>query len=302
MRSSVIASLTCFVLLAGSVSARPAPGPFMQPLVQPIPQRMLQADTVVVGKVTTVAEKPTKAERFKGDAQKADYRLFTIKIDSALKGGNGLTHIKVGCLVPMGVAPVVPGVIDDQPIRKPFPGRPIRPFPIQQLPMLEKDQEVLLFLRPHVSEPFYTISAMGDVTDSKAGNFKADVELARKVSKIWAEPMTSLKAKEPADRYQAAAVLVMKYRTPVGPAKEEEVSVEESKLILEGIASGNWDAPQVGRFDSLTPMQVFYQLQPQTAGFVQPQNFQEQPKAMKKWLEDNAGKFRVKRFVAAKSE
>ena len=49
-------------------------------------------------------------------------------------------------------------------------------------------------------------------------------------------------------------------------------------------------------------MNIFYQLQPQTAGYVQPQNFQEVPASMKKWLEDNAGKFRVKQFVPAEQK
>ncbi len=292
MRRNWIAGLTCLFVMAGAASALRVAGP----IIQPIPQRVMQAETIVVGKVTAVADKNTSAIRFKGDTQKAEYRVFTVKVDSALKGVNGLTHIKVGCMLPMAPAQVDPAPVDGPRLKPAF--RPIRPFPIQQPPMLEKDQEVLLFLQPHVSEPFYIVNAMGDVTDSKAGNFKADVELAKKVVKVLAEPMTSLKAKEPADRYLAAALLLAKYRTQNGPAKEEEISAEESKLILQGLAAGNWDAPQVGRFDPYAPMQVFYQLQPQNAGFVQPQNFQEVPAAMKKWLEENTGKFRVKKFVA----
>jgi hypothetical protein len=295
-----LTTITVLLFFVSVVSAKPAPGYFLPPPVQSIPQRVLSADTIVVGKVTAVADKTTKAERFKGDVQKGEYRVFTVKIDSAIQGGNGLTHIKVGCLMPAPVAPVVP--IGPGPVGGP-PGRLARPFPPQQPPMLEKGQEVLLFIRPHISEPFYTVSAVGDVTESKAANFKADVEDAKKVAKMIAEPMTGLKAREASDRYLAAAILVSKYRSAGGP-KEEEISADESKLILQGLAGGNWNAPQVGRpgFDPFTPMQMFYILQPQNAGWVQPQNFQEVPTSMKKWLEDNAGKFRIKRFVAVKSE
>lgn len=298
MQRHLIIGLACLFVLGGAVSAKPAPGRFVAPPIQPIPQRVLQADTIVVGKVTTVAEKLVKAARFKGDMQMGEYRLFTVKIDSAVQGANGLTHIKVGCLLPLPVAPVAIDPSTGGPgIRPNF-----RPF-IQPPPMLGKDQEALLFLRPHASEPFYTLSAMGDVTDSKAGNFKADVELAKKVAKLLAEPMTGLKAKDANDRYLAAALLVTKYRTPAGPSKEVDVPAEESKLILEGLAAGDWNA-QLARpgYDPFTPMNMFSMLQPQTAGWVQPQNFQEVPAAMKKWLEANAGKFRIKRFVAAKSE
>src|SRR5712664_3451756 len=99
-----LTTITSLLLFTGVVFAKPAPGFFVPPPVQSIPQRVLTADTIVAGKVTAVADKSTKAERFKGDVQKGEYRLFTVKIDSAIQGGNGLTHIKVGCLMP--VAPV----------------------------------------------------------------------------------------------------------------------------------------------------------------------------------------------------
>ena len=52
-------------------------------------------------------------------------------------------------------------------------------------------QEVLLFIRPHMSEPFFTVNLVGDVTDSKAANFKADVAEAKRVAKLIAEPTGS---------------------------------------------------------------------------------------------------------------
>jgi len=298
-----LTTLTSLLLFAGVVLAKPAPGFFVPPPVQSISQRVLTADTIVVGKVTAVADKSTKAERFKGDAEKGEYRVFTVKIETAIQGCNGLTHIKVGCLIlppELPVLPPDPKVIGGPPGRVYIPRQRINQNP----PMLEKDQELLLFIRPHISEPFYIATQASDVTNSKVANFKADVAEATRVAKLLAEPMTSLKAKEASDRYLAAALLVTKYRTPTGGAKEEEVPAEESKLILQGLAAGKWDtaAPTRPGFDPFAPLQMFYMLQPQTAGWVQPQNFQEVPASMKKWLEDNAGKFKVKRFVSAKSE
>jgi len=290
-----LTTLTSLLLFAGVVFTKPAPGFFVPPPVQSIPQRVLSADTIVVGKVTAVADKSTKAERFKGDAQKGEYRVFTVKIDSAIQGGNGLTHIKVGCLIPMA-APVPP---DGGPV-PPGQVRPFirpRPFPVEQPPMLEKGQEVLLFLRPHASEMFYTLGQQSDVINKTAGNFKADLEQATKACKLLKDPMAGLKSKDGQERFTTAALLVLKYRTATGPAKEEEVSSEESKLILQGLAAGDFAAPRVGRFDPMAPTAIFYQLQPQESGFVPPQNFNEQGPAMKKWLEDNAGKYRLKKFV-----
>jgi hypothetical protein len=295
MRRNLIASLACLVVLAGAASALR----IAVPIAQPIPQRVINADTIIAGKVTGVEEKTTKAPRVKGDPQMAEYRIFTVKVESAIKGGNGLTHVKVGCLVPAPVQPIQPPQVVQPGQIRPTLVRPIRPFPIEQPPMLEKGQEVLLFARPHFSEPFYTITAKGDVVDGKEASFKADVELAKKTVTVLAEPMTSLKSKDGSERYLAASLLVTKYRTATSfPNKEEEIPAEESKLILEGLAAGNFEAPQVG-YNPMAPRNIFYQLQPQNAGFVQPMNFQEEPKAIKKWLEDNAGKYRVKKFVSA---
>jgi len=292
MTRRLLAGLACVGLLTSAAYALR----IALPIAQPVPQRVTAADTIIVGKVTAVEEKTVKAVRFQGDAEKGEYRVFTVKIETALKGGSGLTHIKVGCLIPV-VAPAPP--VGDPALPQIRPTiRPIRPFPIQQPPMLEKGQEVLLFLRPHMTETFYTLGQLSDVIDKKAGNYTADAEMAKKVCKLLGDPMTSLKSKESEERFLTAALLVMQYRTQTGPAKEEEISAEESKLIMQGLASGNFDAPRVGRFDPLAPTTIFYQLQPQTAGFVAPMNFQEQGPAMKKWLEDNASKFRIKRFVA----
>lgn len=298
MKRTLIAGLAFVGLLASAVAARALL--VALPVAQPIPVRVAQNDTVIVGKVTGVEEKNVTAPRFQNDPQKGEYRVFTVKIEQALKGGNGLTHIKVGCLVPPPVpVPPPPGNDPAVPIR-----RPIRPPFVQQSPMLEKGSEVLLFLKPHATEAFYTVGQMSDVIDSKVPTFKNDVESAVKAAKVSKDPMTALKAKDAQDRYMAAAMMLLTYRqtTGPGPFKEEEISAEESKLILEGLAGGNFTAPQTGRFDPMGPQQLFYQLNPQQHGYVAPKDFRQQGATMKKWLEDNAGKVRIKRFVSSAPE
>jgi hypothetical protein len=293
MKRTLFAGLACLGLLVGatySYALRIA-----GPIFIPIPQRVMQADTIVVGKVTGVEEKTVKAVRFQGDAEKGEYRVFTVKIEQNLMGGKGLTHIKVGCLMP--AAPPPPPVVDPaQP--RPFV-RPIRPFPIQQPPMLEKGQEVLLFLKPHLTETFYTLGQQSDVINKSADTFKNDLAQAVKAVKLLNDPMDGLKAKDAQDRFLTAAMLVLKYRTATGPSKEEEISAEESKLILQGLAAGNFETPRVGRpgFDPMAPMTIFYQLNPQASGWMPPMDFTQTGPSMKKWLEDNAGKYRIKRFV-----
>src|SRR5260370_4270676 len=72
----------------------PAFGKRIAPL--PIPLRVAQADVVVVGKVTAIEDKTIKAERFPGDKQMADYKVAVVKVEEALLGAKGLTHVRVG--------------------------------------------------------------------------------------------------------------------------------------------------------------------------------------------------------------
>ena len=117
--------------------------------------------------------------------------------------------------------------------------------------------------------------------------------------------MSGLKTKTADDRFQAAALLLQHYRTVQPGGKLEPIAADESKLILEAIADGNWNVRPIfrpGRAVQPTPQTVFFMLGLQAKdGWVQPKNFQEFPEAAKKWLKDNAGSYRIQRFVAQKT-
>ena len=68
-------------------------------------------------------------------------------------------------------------------------------------------------------------------------------------------------------------------------------------LILEGLAAGNWEAPRLG-YDPMSPTSLFNLLGAKP-GFQAQGDFRTVNAAMKKWLADNAGTFRVKKYVAA---
>jgi hypothetical protein len=295
-----LAGLSCLAFLAAPRLARG-----VAVMIRPVPtvqQRVLSADVIVVGKVTAIDEKMTKAERFAGDKMMGDYRIATIKISDGIRGANGLTHIKVGVQPPVMVQPIGPGgpgggIRPIRPIRRPFGPQDIT---------LTKGQEVCLFLRPHHKENFYVATSAYAALDKKTATFDKDLAEVRKCVKVLAEPMAALKAKSADDRFQAAALLLQHYRTFKQGGKQEPISAEESKLILEAIADGNWNAPRIirpGMVQPMTAQTCFYLLglQPKD-GWVQPQNFQQFPDAAKKWLKDNAGTYRIQRFVTAKAE
>jgi hypothetical protein len=303
MQRVLCAGLSCLALLAAprlvhgvAVMIRPVPT---------IQQRVLSADVIVVGKVMAIDDKMTKAERFAGDKQLGDYRIATVKISERINGANGLTHIKVGMQPPVAqpIRPIGPGGPIGGPIR---PIRPIRgPFGPQDI-TLTKGQEVCLFLKPHHKENFYVATSAYAALDKKAANFDKDLAEVRKCVKVLAEPMVALKAKSAEDRFQAAALLLQHYRTFKMGGKQEPISADESKLILEAIADGNWTTPRIirpGMPQQMTAQTCFYMLglQPKD-GWMQPQNFQQFPDAAKAWLKANAGTYRIQRYVTAKTE
>jgi len=269
------------------------------PTALPAPQRLAQAEVVVVGKVTSVEDKTVKAERFPKDMDKGEYRVVVVKVNDALVGAKGLTHIKVGFLLPQmgqtgpGGGPVGPGGGIRPHIRPGF-----RPQPVN----LVKDQEGCLFLKPHHKEPFYVVTTTLDVLDKSAANYERQVKELKEYAKIAANPMAALKAKDADERFKAAATLIYRYRTFRGAGKQENVPSEESKLILEALADAKWTPPT--KEGEVNAQNLFNMLQAEQGGWRYPQgvDFQKIPEIQKEWLKENASKFRLQRFVDGTTE
>ena len=274
-----------------------AAAPALAMMIAPpsVMQKVATSDAVVVGKVTAIAEKTIKAERWPGDKERGEFRIATVKVDGHILGVKGLTHVKVGWVPP---PPPMPG----------RPGGPIRIGPRRGPAVtLEKGQEVLLFLKKHPREDFYTVPAYFDVVAKKSPGFAGELADAKKYARLLADPMANLKAKSKDARFQTAALLLARYRTFQPGGKQEPIAAEESKLILEAIANANWDAqpkPRPGPFQrQMTPQTTFFMLGLQAKdGWAQPRNGKEIPEAAKKWLKANAGSYRVQRFVTVKGE
>src|SRR5262249_24799796 len=119
------------------------------------------------------------------------------------------------------------------------------------------------------------------------------------------DPRSGLTSKEQADRFLTAAMLINRYRTqktqarPGVEPKTQLIDAEESKLILTALAEADWSAPRPGVAQPpmmLQPMNLFTRLgvgprdgwgPPRTGNFVE---------AEQKWVKDNAGTYRIKKF------
>jgi hypothetical protein len=279
----------CLSFLAGNVCA-------MMIAPAPIPQRVATADLVVVGKVTGFADKAVTAPRFPGDTEKAQYQIAIVKVTDGLYGAKDVKEIRVGFIPPPppGPGPGAP------------PGGPIRIGP-RRYPQVQLTigQEACMFLTKHPDGDFYTAPAYFSVIDKKTPDFEAAVDEVKKCAKLLADPKAGLESKKADEKLLTAALLLYRYRMPRGlggPApKTEPIDADESKAILKTLAEADWTPrPGVGgRFGfQMTPQGLFYQLGlTDKDGWKPPMDFNKFPAEAKKWLNDNADKYRIQRFV-----
>ncbi len=286
MKRAFQASLLGLTCLAAAAVAAPVTGlAIIAP--QPIPVRVAHADIVIVGKVTKIEDKTVSVVSSPGATNKVEYQIAVVKVEDPILNAKDVKEVRVGFI------PATPGVI------RPGGYRP---------PTLTEDEDALLFLTKHFEGDFYVIPAYFDVV-KKANNteYEANIEETKKAAKLLADPTAGLKAKEAADRYLTAAMLVERYRTQKPPydpnPKEEPIDAAESKLILEALRDAAWAPPaQPKPGIQLTPFSTFNRLGVTPADFDKPPTQGITAELAQAWLKDNAGKFRIKKYVAEKKE
>jgi hypothetical protein len=274
-----LAALALVGVLALAASAKA-----MMIAPSPISQRVARSDAVVVGKVTSLAEKTEKAEMFKGDERQM--RVATLAVEEAVQGKKTRT-------VQVGFFPPPP---------PPAPGGGIRIIRGggNRSVQLTKDHEGMLFLTKHpTKKDLYVVQQYFEVVP-KAGNpsFAAQRDEARKYAKLLKEAKTGLDSKDAAVRFETAMMLVTRYRSaPTGVTKTEAVPADESKKILAALAGADWKKPTL-LFGQVSPLSTFFllSLQPKD-GWTAPKDGTQFPAEAKKWLEANAGKYTMTRFV-----
>jgi len=290
------AGLVCLATLATTAPARA-----LMVAPAPMPQRVVTADCVFVGKVTAVEDSTVEASPFPNNP-KVHYKVAVVKVTDAVTGTKGLTSIRVGFIAPMEEPKVQPVDPKDGGVRPVI--RPIRRFPQVNL---AAGQEALFFLKKHHDQDFYIAPMYYDVVNKENNeNFAKDLETLKKSAKLMEKPEAGLKSKNADERFLTAALLVMKYRTfnQVGGApKLEPIDAEQSKLILQALADADWSNRQDRT--QLSPQQTFFTLGLQPQDGWKPVAFktpEELADAAKKWLKENAGTYRVQRFVAQEKD
>jgi hypothetical protein len=246
----------------------------------PLPNRMATAELVVLGKVTAIENNTVAVAPFPGAKNKVEYKIAVITVSEPLLAPKGTKVIR------LGFVPLPPMVVVSPPPFQPTVG-----------------QEGCFFLSKHGTGDFQVVAGQLNFIDKKRADFAKDVALLKRCAKILADTDTALKAKSAEDRFLAAAMLVARYRTRSSPnAKLEPIEAEQSKRILEAIAGGDW-TPTTD-FTKLSPLMVLGRL-PLTAkdGWMPPPLTDRKAYTAyaRQWLREHAGKYRIQRWVAQKS-
>ena len=298
-------SLVDLARLAGAVlllAVRPGLGNTL-PAKLPLPACVESAACIAVGKVTAIEDKSVMAPPFRGATVKIEYRIAVVKVDESLKGGTGLTHVRIAFQPPPPpVKPVeMPGVF-------------VTPVPPSPLKMLAVGNEGCFLLKRFGDEPFYRIvdSNYNDYVAKGDRDFDNRMTLVKRSLKLLSDPDAGLRSKDAADRLLTAYLLLTRYQAAAGPkAKAEPIEAAQSKLILEALAGADWSRPDMPG-EQVTPRGVFQMLRLTARdGWTAPQQgpmqdvrlfLKDWDTAAQKWLKDNSATYRIRRWLPETAE
>jgi len=276
-----------------------------------VSNRLAHSDAVFVGRVVALEPMDIEAPQA-ANGPKVTYRIAVVQVSELIFGLKKDTQtVRVGFLTQgNNVAPGAGagiGNVQIQPAIQPLPpnvigGRRIMPgnFQIQ----LTMGMDGLFSVNKHHSENFFLSPANQNFINRQNNEgFDNEVKNAKQLSKIMSNPVAALKSDDKTDRYTAAAVLISKYRmannTTGQPMKLEPIDAEESKLILQALAGGDWTP---GRYSAAmpNPYELFNQL-----GLTKNDGYdnaniatqQQMGERMQKWLDENNGKYRIQKYV-----
>ena len=285
------------------------PAPALRIAFFPPAQRAIHAEVVVIGKVVGIEKEPVDLAPVPGAPEKVSHKIALVKVQENLSGAENLTHLKIAFVPPAALPPPPPEAdVPVRPILRPRP--PIRPG--LQLPELREGDEYLFFLVKHPGGPYYMMPGIYPPLSVKGA--KKEIDQVKKVTTILANPMNGLKSDKPEVRAQAAAVLVIKFRSApmfAQDVKEVPLDAELSRLILHALAEADWSQPANSEEFPFQVVQAFYALglTPQD-GWNPPKFMPPRPgqppvdfngvlhKAFVEWLKGPGKDYRIKKFVA----
>ena len=299
-RSALLAALavSALALAQGPVTTR---GSMPAPLSTT--QKAVQADAVVVGKVTAIEAEDAEVLPFAGAADKVKWKVGVIKVETGLIGAKNVTHVKVLFPPPVAAPPVNPGAGGPIIVRTGGGYAPVT---------LKEGEEGLYFLSKHpTAANYYHIQPHVPPVAAKAETYKDDVAKVTAVVAALADPLKALTADKIEDRLVAASVVLR--RTRQGSAlpglKEVALPAEQTKAILKALLDADWtvaDKPTPGFDYNAAPLALAGRLELQPGSPNGVPAVQAKPgesytakahEAFKAWHAKSAAAFEIKVLV-----
>lgn len=272
--------------LAGCVAlAAVSPARALVVAPPPGPQRVAQADAVVIGRVVGIEPQDIALPAAPG-LPNGMFRVAVVNVAESIRGAKDAKMIRLAFLAPQNPPPKKGPIL-------------IRPGIRGVVPTV--GLEGLFFLTKHPTENLYLAPNYYDVVASGQNNenFQREAEQARKAAKVLDNPLEHLKGNNAEDRLLAASMLLSKYRNPRGGAsKTEPIDAQESKLILKAILEGNWNQPR--QFGKVGPYELFSQLGLSAKDGWAPKgakSLQDFQRLAQEWLRTNWETYRIQRYV-----
>jgi hypothetical protein len=285
--------IPCGLVIAALIPSA-ASGEIALPVAASTKVKAMQADAVVVGKVTGIDKETVDLEPFPGQP-KVTHTIATIKIETALLGAKNVTHIKLAHITP-GEGGQPGGGFGD---RKRFPGRGFQPF------VPAEEQEGVFFLKRHpTSDKHFVVLVGHNPILSTDAAYKDELEKVKGIAGTFADPVKALKADKEEERVANALTLAQRYRQAPpnnmsGVLEETPIPAEETKLLLKVLTEADWtkhaDAPRLA--DALGLMPGNYGL-PRVSAADQEEPLAARQRAFKAWAEKHADKFVVNKVSA----
>lgn len=270
--------------------------------MQPIPETVVIADVVALGKITSREKTKINAKIYPDAPGKWDFEVFELTVAAVLKGKAAKTF-RVG----------VPRMdYHKRPMKVEVEGR------IRLLnPEIKVAAEGSFLLVKHCELDFYVLPPICGFLDKNEADYDKELALLRRCAGLLAKPDEGLSAKEKEDRFLTAYMLVYDYdfkdyrRAASRGLIEEPVDPKQSKRILQALLEGDWDVPNPGfasgPLSKVRPQSTIAWLKLDAASMkkrptVSPLAEEEYAKAGRKWLTDISETAQLRRLVAAKEK
>ena len=261
-----------------------------------LPERVVQSDLVVSGKITTLEPKDVEATFSAELPNKVDYRIAVVKVHEVVHGQKTVKELRLGFIAPG----------QDRKVDKAGKALPIPPFSFQRF---TKGQNGLFFLRKHYQGDFYmSFVFFGAFVDSRDGaEFTKNLHDVRRLNKVLEAPVEALKDRNATNRFVAATMLVHRHRLSwlkERKGAEKTIDAEVSKLLLKTLAEADWQENEAIDKYPPHPYRVFLELGVKKAdGYDPPANPSDDRDTLRythTWLRDHQEKYRIKCFTDAK--